>query len=347
MLQYLKILKQKLEGTEMKRWMTLAGSMTLAVSLTVTSFAMTRGTVVVRDEYYDDEITVAQPGQTVYVGICSDPSSSRDDPEKAYLFEAETINSDTGEDDELFGSRANKSYSEKGTGGQQLDIVRREISDGEYYYFAVLEIEEADDPPADGYDVFPGIIRVTRENGDIFDVTPKLERIGFEEGDDALEEDPLSFSFDKDDDVEIEFPDGDGYFYGTAKKDGAIVAGMSTDDDSSITRRYPNASLRFYYGNGASLTALRSPKIYIEADEDDYLYEVTGSNTLTNRTSSYDEDEGGFVLSSNTLGKYIVSDTRLTAGSASYDEDDDDDDDVDYNQPAYVVPVNPSTGAQP
>ena len=120
---------------------------------------------------------------------------------------------------------------------------------------------------------------------------------------------------------------------------------MSTDDDSSITRRYPNASLRFYYGNGASLTALRSPKIFIEAYEDDYLYEVTGSSTLTNRTSSYDEDEGGFVLSSNTLGKYIVSDTRLSAGSVSYD-DDDDDDEVDYDQPAYVVPVNPSTGAR-
>ena len=51
----------------------------------------------------------------------------------------------------------------KGTSGQQLDIVRREIADGEYYYFAVLEIGEADDPPADGYDVIPGIIRVTRK----------------------------------------------------------------------------------------------------------------------------------------------------------------------------------------
>mgnify|MGYP000081443435 CR=1 FL=1 len=66
----------------MKQWITLVGSVTLAASLAVTSFAMTRGTVVVRDEYYDDEITVAQPGQTVYVGICSDPSSSREDPEK-------------------------------------------------------------------------------------------------------------------------------------------------------------------------------------------------------------------------------------------------------------------------
>lgn len=332
----------------MKKFLTPLSACLLAAMLTTTSFAITRGTVVVKDEYYDDEITAALPGQTVYVGLCS-VGSSKETPTKAYLFEAETVNSDTGDDDKLFGSKAGKSYSEKGTGGQQLDIVKKEVDDGDDYYFAVLEIKNVKDFPADGYDVVPGVIRVTRKNGDIFKVEPKLDSIGYEEGDDELKEDPLGFSFDKNDDVQIDFPDGGGYFYGVARKNGTIVASMSTEGIASITRRYPDADLRFFLGNGASLTALRSPKLFFEGSRDDYLYEVTGTNTLTNRTSAYDDDEGGFVVSSSTLGKYVVSDTRLSSSgsSSSYDDDDNDDDDTvsPSDQPVYVVPINPSTGA--
>ena len=94
----------------MKKFLTPLSACLLAAMLTTTSFAITRGTVVVKDEYYDDEITAALPGQTVYVGLCS-VGSSKETPTKAYLFEAETVNSDTGDDDKLFGSKAGKSYS--------------------------------------------------------------------------------------------------------------------------------------------------------------------------------------------------------------------------------------------
>lgn len=337
----------------MKKFLTPFCAGLLAAALATTSFAMTRGTVVVKDKYYDDEITTALPGQTVYIGLCT-VGSSKETPTKAYLFDAETLNSDTGKDDKLFGSKANKPYSKKGTAGESLDIVKKEVEDGEYYYFAVLEIKEVKDFPPDGYDVFPGTIRVTRRNNETFDVTPDLHSIGFEEGDDELEEDLLGFSFDKGDDVEINFPDGGGYIYGAARKKGTIVASMSTEEISSIARRYPDADLRFFLGNGASLTDLRSPKLFFEGSEDDYLYEVTGTNTLTNRTKDYDDDEGGFVVSTNTLGKYVVSDTRLSSSASSSssrddDDDDDDDDEVVYpsgNQPAYVVPINPTTGAR-
>ncbi len=336
----------------MKKFLSPLFAFLLIAALSTVSFAITRGTVVVKDEYFDDEITIAQPGQTVYVAICTVPKSSKELPTKAYLFEAETLNGDDGDDDRLFGTGANKAYSEKGTGGRQLDIVKKEIDDGEDYYFAVLEIKEVKDFPSDGYDVIPGVIRVTRKNGDIFKVEPKLSSIGFEEGDDELEEDPLSFSIDRNDEIEISFPDGGGHLTGTAKKNFSLVAGMSTDEVSSIVRRYPDADLRFFLGSGASLTNLRNPKLFFEGNDDDYLYEINNSNTLTNRTSTYDDDEGGFVVSTNTLGKYLVSDTRLSSSGSSSSSSKDEDDIRDEvilpggNLPNYVIPINPSTGAR-
>ena len=60
----------------MKKFLTPLSACLLAAMLTTTSFAITRGTVVVKDEYYDDEITTALPGQTVNDGLCSVGSST-------------------------------------------------------------------------------------------------------------------------------------------------------------------------------------------------------------------------------------------------------------------------------
>lgn len=335
----------------------LAALLMLAVvsTLNVCAFAASRGVAYIEDNgYYDERVSETTPGGTVYIALVeavnvdtNSKISSKMVPTTAKITSAKTL-----------GYVDDKDYKLIKTGN--LDIEKLEVEDGGEWYFAVLKVKDIDidDYPEDGFAI-SGTLKVTRKSGSTFtiDLSNTLDFIRFSEADDEdmLGKQVQLYNIDGGDEFELEFPNEKGRFCGEARSDIEVLAAMNHTKISAITKLDRSADMTFYIGNGAKFSNIREGQLIIEADNGDYLYKIGTNNKLTNMTSAYDEDEDAFVIETNVLGQYVVSDERLsTSGSSSDDDDDDDiytyyedDDDDDDDKETYVsVPlINPPTGA--
>ncbi len=327
-----------------------------AASLSVGAFAASRGAAYIEDNgYYDEKVRQVAPGDTVYIALAEASNSdgfkiaSNMVPTTAKITSAKTI-----------GFIDDKDHKVIKAGN--LDIEKLPVERGSEWYFAVLDIKNVDvkDYPEDGYGV-AGSLKVTREGGSSFtiDLADSVRFIRFSEAEnsDELTKQTQLYSFKSGAEIELEFPNGRGRFTGSARSSLQLLAGMSHASISAITKLDPNADMTFYLGNEAKFSNIRDAKLIIEAEESSYLYQIDSKNKLTSVSSRYyDEDEDAFVIETDVLGRYVVSDERLsTSGTASNSDDGDeyeytyyeDDDDQDTDQGyVYVPPVNPSTGAK-
>lgn len=326
-----------------------------AASLSFGTFAASRGTAYIEDNgYYDEKVRTVTPGGTVYIALAEASNSdinykisSDMVPVTAKISSAKTE-----------GYLDDKDYKLIKTGN--LDIEKLPVERGSEWYFAVLEIKDIDvkDYPEDGFDVW-GTIKVTRKSGSSFtiDLSGTLDFIRYSEADnmDELSKQAQLYSFKGNTDFELEFPNGNGRFTGRTKSAVEVLAGMNHTKISAITKLDKNADMTFYIGNEAKFSNIRDGKLIIEADNGSYLYQIGSGNKLTNMSKTYDEDESAFVIETNVLGKYVVSDEKLSvsgsSSSGSEDEDDDEDtyiyngdDDADEGY-VYIPPINPATGA--
>ena len=187
----------------------------------------------------------------------------------------------------------------------------------EYGWFAKIKVKSVkmSSYPEDGYDVEYLLLEYSWD-GDDETVEVELDFIGYEEADDELEEDPKMFTYEKDDDVDIELPDSEGTFTGVAKKDFDIIASMDTKVNNSVLNKYPNAYIRFFNGNGAKFPVSKG-KLTIYADSDEYCYEVNSNGDYIDLSDTYSSKDKGFVITTTTLGKYIVSDAALRGAVSS------------------------------
>ncbi len=305
----------------------------LAALLTVQCYAASRGNAYIEDNgYYDMKITNAAPGDTVYIALVkksddySDYSiSSKDKPVKAEIRSVK-----------VFRMSDDKKVSLVKTGN--LDIVYEEIEDGVEWYFAKMPIKSVDleDYPDDGYYI-EGTLRVTRKSGKTFDIELEetLETISFSdaESNTELKKTAQLYRFKSNKEIKLEFPNGKGYFEGKTKSAIDVFASMCHTKITAIEKKNEDADLTFYIGNGAEFKNIKNGKIVIEADEDDYLYEIN-SGSLKNRTSWYDEDEEAFVIETDTLGSYVVSDEKLSS-TYDYDDEEQDEEDEDDSEDGY------------
>ena len=262
------------------------------------------GTVYLKDDdyYSDDAGGTLAPGSSGWVFLEKYETGIGTGPKSISIDDVEVTDSDTGKTVKLLSVEKTAS--------------RLKVDSDERAWFAKLTVKSvsASSYPDDGYDVDDLVLEYTYD-GDKYSVDVDLSTIEYDEADDEFEEDEKMFSYEKDDDVDIDLPDSAGTFSGTARKDFDIVAAMNTDVDNSLLNKYPNADLRFFNGNGATFP-VTSGKLTIYADSGDYLYEVSGS-TLTDRSSTWSSSKNAFVLSTTTIGKYIVSDTKLSAKAPS------------------------------
>ncbi|HWP50743.1 MAG TPA: hypothetical protein VN626_03490 [Clostridia bacterium] len=343
----------------MKKLFAVLLALGLVSALSLCAFAASRGAAYIEDNgYYDEKVSNATPGGTVYIALAEATNadtnykiSSSMIPTSAKITSAKTT-----------GSVDDKDYKLIKTGS--LDIEKLDVEDGSAWYFAVLKVQDIDinDYPEDGY-LVSGTIKVTRKSGSTFtlDLNDALEDIRFAE---AENEDELSkvaqiYSIKSSTEFELEFPNGKGRFSGKTKGAIEVLAAMNHTKISAITKLNKNAEMTFYIGNEAKFSNIKTPKLIIEADNGSYLYQIGNNNKLTNKSSTYDEDEDAFVIETNVLGKYVVSDEKLstasTSSSSEEDEDSDDtytytedNDDADDDASATYVPVpliNPATGA--
>lgn len=257
------------------------------------------------DDYYTEKVSSLAPGDTGYVFLGDyDRKDDKysEEPRSISVEEEDIYDSESGDDVKMI------SVSSKGE--------KKKIDDGEYGWFAKIKVKsiKMSSYPEDGYDVDNLVLEYSWE-GDDETVDVELDFIGYEEADDELEEDPKMFIYEKDDDIDIDLPDGDGTFTGVARKDFEIVAAMDTKVNNSLLNKYPNADIRFYNGNGAKFPITKG-KLTIYGDSDEYCYEVNSNGDYVDLTDCYSSSAKGFVISTTDLGKYVVSDTPLR-GSVS------------------------------
>lgn len=339
----------------MKKLFTILLMVLTVGVLSISSFAISRGTAYVEDNgRYDEKVTQATPGSTVYIALTEYSKSSKSVADTAKVTGAKTV-----------GYIDDKDYKLIKTG--KLDIVKRKVDSNDYWYFAELEIKDIDMDkyPEDGFEV-EGTIKVVRKSGSKFtiDLSDSLNYIRFSEAEeeDELLKDAQLYTIDGGEDFELSFPNGYGCFSGTTRSKIEVLASMSHSEISAITKLDKYADMVFYIGNDAKFTNVRDGMLKIEADNGDYLYQIGSGNKLTNRTSTYDEDEDAFIIKTNVLGKYVVSDEKLSTNSHSRDDDDNDNNDNNDNNDVnvnkdesssqasnttynYVPLINPSTGA--
>ncbi|MBQ4538196.1 MAG: hypothetical protein II995_01165 [Oscillospiraceae bacterium] len=276
------------------------------------SFSLNHGGVYIKDDddddYYTEEVDSLAPGETGYVFIANyerddDYEFLREEPRSISVEEQDIYDTESDEDIKLISvdSKAEK----------------KKIGDGKYGWFAKIKVKsiKMSSYPEDGYDVEELLLEYSWDGEDYL-LPVDLTFIGYEEADDELEEDPKMFSYEKDDDIEIDLPDSEGTFTGVAKKDFDIIASMDTKVNNSVLNKYPNADIRFFNGNGAKFPVSKG-RLTIYADSDEYCYEVNSNGDYIDLSDTYSSKDKGFVITTTTLGKYIVSDAALRGAVSS------------------------------
>lgn len=334
----------------MKKLFSALMACALIVSMAPAVLALSLGDMVIKDDddYYAEKVDTITPGSTfwVYLGEAYDGSGSKlNDPKNIKIDkDVEVIDSDTGKKVSLLSVSSKPDFYRYGS----------DSKDRAFYARVTVKSVSTSSYPKDGYDVTSFEITFTDSDGDA-DTTGNLApfTIEYEEADDEFEDDPKMFSFDKDDDIEIDLPYSAGTFTGIARRDFEIIAAMDTKVDSSLLNKYPNADIQFFNGNGANFP-VTSGKLTFYADSGDYLYEVSGS-TLTDRSNTYSSSKNAFVVNTTIIGKYILSDTKLsgasTSGSTSSSSTPSSSSQGEYigtTPPPSTTPVvtNPNTGAR-
>lgn len=121
--------------------------------------------------------------------------------------------------------------------------------------------------------------------------------------------------FDDSDVCDIEFMSENGntsyaLFTVDASGQGKENVGFSVKFNSEIAAKYPEANLEFL-----SFTAKpvfnRTGELYIYADEDSFIYEVTADGLKEIKNAEYDESSEAWVLKTRYLKSYVTSDVEL------------------------------------
>lgn len=140
------------------------------------------------------------------------------------------------------------------------------------------------------------------ENGGYFDDVDS--DITIEDGERAV----VSFSDDAEDLI-VEFGD-DAWFEFNARGQGKLNLAYNTKFNKEFAYDYDDANIDFINFEGEPTTN-RTGTLYIYADEDSYIYEVTSKGAKKINGAYYDDDEGAWVIRTRHLTSYAISDKKL------------------------------------
>lgn len=154
----------------------------------------------------------------------------------------------------------------------------------------------------------------------------------------------VSFADDASDEFTVEFGD-DAYFVFNARGQGKLNLAYNTKYDKDFAYDYDDANIDFINFEGEPTTN-RTGTLYIYADEDSYIYEVTSKGAKKINGAYYDDDEEAWVIRTRNLTSYAISDKKLKTvdqmnnGSSSNSSNKPD---SSNNKPGNGKP-NPDTG---
>ena len=132
--------------------------------------------------------------------------------------------------------------------------------------------------------------------------------------------------FDDSDVCDIEFMSENGntsyaLFTVDASGQGKENVGFSVKYNSEIAAKYPEANLEFIKFT-ATPTFNRTGELWIYADEDSYIYEVTADGLKEIKNAEYDESAEAWYIKTRTLKSYVTSDVELDVTASSSSSED-------------------------
>ena len=133
----------------------------------------------------------------------------------------------------------------------------------------------------------------------------------------------VKFSDDAEE-VTIYFGDNEeAWFTFNAKGQGALNLAYTTKFNKEIADLFPKANIDFISWI-AEPAANRTGDLYITANEDTFLYQVTddGKGVKEVKGAKYLEDEGAWHLRTRELGSYVISDMELDTTAKVEDKDE-------------------------
>ena len=119
----------------------------------------------------------------------------------------------------------------------------------------------------------------------------------------------VSFADDASDEFEVEFGD-DARFVFNARGQGKLNLAYNTKYNREFAYDYDDANIDFINFEGEPTTN-RTGTLYIYADEDSYIYEVTSKGAKKINGAYYDDDEEAWVIRTRNLTSYAISDKKL------------------------------------
>lgn len=157
---------------------------------------------------------------------------------------------------------------------------------------------------AKGNEVTLGVTLTNQNNQNAGDYTDVDSDVYIEPGERAV----VSFADDAGD-VVVEFGD-DAWFEFNARGQGKLNLAYNTKYDRDFAYDYDDANIDFINFEGEPSTN-RTGTLYIYADEDSYIYEVTSKGAKKINGAYYDDDEEAWVIRTRNLTSYAISDKKL------------------------------------
>lgn len=157
---------------------------------------------------------------------------------------------------------------------------------------------------AKGNEVTLGVTLTNQNNQNAGDYTDVDSDVYIEPGERAV----VSFADDAGD-VVVEFGD-DAWFEFNARGQGKLNLAYNTKYNKDFAYDYDDANIDFINFEGEPTTN-RTGTLYIYADEDSYIYEVTSKGAKKINGAYYDDDEEAWVIRTRNLTSYAISDKKL------------------------------------
>ena len=134
----------------------------------------------------------------------------------------------------------------------------------------------------------------------------------------------------------------DAWFTFNAQGQGALNLAYTTKFNKEIADLFPKTNIDFITWTATPATN-RTGDLYITADEDTFLYEVTEDGIKEVNGAKYDEDEGAWHIRTRKLASYVISDMELDT-SVKLDNDSSSSTSSGSNTDADGNKANPDTG---
>ena len=145
----------------------------------------------------------------------------------------------------------------------------------------------------------------SNNSGDKGKYEDATDYVTIEDGERAI----VSFADDASDEFEVEFGD-DARFVFNARGQSKLNLAYNTKYDKDFAYDYDDANIDFLTFEGEPTTN-RTGTLYIYADEDSYIYEVTPRGAKKINGAKYNHDEEAWEIRTRNLTSYAISDKKL------------------------------------